>query len=81
MVSLLWGHILIFSKSNIRAPELCEGGFPASARRKCVANRRCIWLRQAAYATRRARIEDEDAAAPSRVSGECGGISVPSAVI
>lgn len=32
-------------------------------------------LLYAAYATRRARIEYENAAAPSREPGECGGIS------
>lgn len=35
---------------------------------------------RAAYATLRPRIEYENAAAPSRVSGECGGISVCVAV-
>ncbi len=37
-------------------------------------------LLYAAYATRCPRIEYENAAAPSRVSGECGGISVCVAV-
>lgn len=36
----------------LRVPELCEGGFPASAWRKCVVNRRCTSLPQATYATR-----------------------------